>query len=67
MLEQYTNPATDNSVALFLVDEGRFDYKFVVVVVNKSNNTYEETKYKAEDFRSAIKQYDEVKKQFKKG
>lgn len=64
MIEQYTNSITKNNVALYLVDTDE-GHAFVVVVDDADTMTYEETKFKATNFRSAIKYYDEVKEKFK--
>lgn len=64
MIEQYTNSVTKNNVALYLVDTDE-GHAFVVVVDDCDNMEYQETKYRATDFRSAIKHYDEVKEKFK--
>lgn len=64
MIEQYTNPITKNSVALHIAYDELLGFAFIVAVVDNDNKQYEETKFKATDFRQAIKLYDETKKKF---
>lgn len=65
MIDQYVNSITKNSVALHLAfDEIIGGFVFIVAVIDNDTYTYEETKYKATDYRSAIKQFDETKEKF---